>query len=506
MKSFSEKDIIKVLIAEDDLIEQRIITEFFKKKKLPYDLVLVESVKDAVRYIDKGDIDVIISDYYLADGTALEIIEKEIDIPIIVMTSSEEGNIAVLSMKAGAMDYIIKTGDITHLEVLPITIEKAVKLSNDKNKLVLYSKAIMHIRESIYFTNMDNVIIFVNKALINTFGYFEEELIGRDPALFFKSVDPNSCLISGEMLNVKKNGEVFPVYMLRTPILNKFGNTVAACVIVADITQRKKAEEEHRGYSEHLEKVIEERTKRLREVERLATIGETAAMVGHDLRNPLQVLINNIYMAKLKLKKIVPGDEQSIELARESLDNSLDVLEEQTIYMNKIVSDLQDYAKNMPVDAKPSDVNMLIGSITGSIMNSASVEIKTNFEKDFPHLSLDERLMQRVFTNLIINGIQASNGDGIININGKRVNGEAVITIDDNGSGIDKDALDKIFKPLFTTKSKGVGLGLSVCKKIIEAHGGNIKIENKLTKGAIVTLTFPIQKGETLDRKENIIN
>lgn len=485
---------INILLAEDNKTEQLLIKKFINKYNLPYNLTVVDSVDDAEKIINEDGLDLIISDFYLTDGTAMDILDLDLDIPVIVITGSESHETAIMAMKAGAFDYIVKTGSISHLDILPVTIEKALKRKNDKRRLSLLSKAIMSINESIYFTDTNNIITYVNQTLIKTYGYDEHELIGKNAAMFFKGYDSDSCLISGETVNIKKDGSEFPVYMLSTPLLDKAGKTTALCVIVADISRRKKAEDELKQYSEKLEQIVKERTDRLRDVERLATIGETAAMVGHDLRNPLQVLVNNIYIAKLKLKKLDPANLNSITLTTDSLRNSLEVIEEQTLYMNKIVSDLQDLAKNMKPDIREVDLKVLINSLI-NITRKNSVKVNLRFDKNFPNLNMDEALMQRVFINLIINAIQSIQEKGVINILGTRVNGHAEITIDDSGSGIPPEALDKIFEPLFTTKSKGVGLGLSVCKRIVEAHEGTIKIENKpANKGAIVTLTFPIAK------------
>lgn len=485
---------INILLAEDNKTEQLLIKKFIEKYKLPYNLSIVDSVDDAETIINNDGLDIVLCDFYLKDGTALDILQLDLDIPVIVITGSEHYKTAIQAMKAGAFDYIVKTGKIDHLDILPVTIEKALKRRNDKKRLSLLSKAIMSINESIYFTDTNNKITYVNYTLLQTYGYEEYELIGKDASLFFKNPDENSCLISGETYNVRKDGNSFPVYMLSTPLLDRAGNTTAVCVIVADISRRKKAEAELKEYSEHLETLVKERTDRLRDVERMATIGETAAMVGHDLRNPLQVLVNNIYIAKLKLKKLDCDNPSSVKLTSDSLQNSLDVIEEQTLYMNKIVSDLQDLAKNMQPDKRDVDVRELINGLLSTTKKN-SVKVKMNIDKKFPHLSFDETLMRRVFINLIINAIQSISDKGEVSINGFRENGHAVITIDDTGSGIAPDALDKLFQPLFTTKSKGVGLGLSVCKRIVEAHDGTIKIDNKPEKdGAIVTLTFPIIK------------
>ncbi len=252
----------------------------------------------------------------------------------------------------------------------------------------------------------------------------------------------------------------------------------------------------HRFYSDYLEELVETRTdelkdvqKRLFESERLAAIGETAAMVGHDLRNPLQVIFNSIYLIENKLSKTSLPSSQ-----KEPLDQLVSLVGEQAQYMNKIVSDLQDYAKLISVEVVNSDIEKIIDEAMSMLTIPQNVNTSIQIEKGFPSILVDPVLLKRVFTNLITNAVQAMPDGGKLTITVRQEKENVVMTIADTGVGIAKENLDKLFTPLFTTKAKGQGFGLAVCKRLVEAHGGKIKAESEINKGTKFIITLPLTK------------
>ena len=252
----------------------------------------------------------------------------------------------------------------------------------------------------------------------------------------------------------------------------------------------------HRFYSDYLEELVETRTdelkdvqKRLFESERLAAIGETAAMVGHDLRNPLQVIFNSIYLIENKLSKTSLPSSQ-----KEPLDQLVNLVGEQAQYMNKIVSDLQDYAKLISVEVANSDIEKIIDEAMSMLTIPQNINTSIQIEKGFPTILVDPVLLKRVFTNLITNAVQAMPDGGKLTIAVSREKENVVMTIADTGVGIAKENLDKLFTPLFTTKAKGQGFGLAVCKRLVEAHGGKIKAESEINKGTKFIITLPLKK------------
>ena len=208
-------------------------------------------------------------------------------------------------------------------------------------------------------------------------------------------------------------------------------------------------------------------------------------MVGHDLRNPLQVIVGTSYFLKKQLKNALidrPDDLAEIE-------DIINTINDETDYMNKIVLDLHDYAKAYTLDVREHDIQSLIKGLVKSVKTD-NVDISLDFE-EIPLLEIDETAIRRVFQNILTNSVQAMPDGGKLTIRGVREKDNLHISFIDTGVGIPQENLEKLFIPLFTTKSKGTGFGLPVCKRFLENHGGQICVESEEGKGSTFTVILP---------------
>jgi PAS domain S-box-containing protein len=263
------------------------------------------------------------------------------------------------------------------------------------------------------------------------------------------------------------------------------GNGIS--VFARDVTERKRLQEALEQYTAHLETLVKIRTERLRGVERLATIGETAGMIGHDIRNPLQSIIGEVYLAKEEL-----NDLQECPV-KQSLTESVHCIEEQVTYINKIVTDLQDYAKPLTPTFQEVQLEDAIKDVLENLDSPSNIKVSYTVEKPFPSLIADASFIKRILTNLALNGIQAmQESGGELTINAFPRSKTAIIAVSDTGVGIPEEVVSKIFKPLFTTKSKGQGFGLAVVKKLVEALNGDVSFETKTGKGTTFILEIPL--------------
>jgi two-component system, chemotaxis family, CheB/CheR fusion protein len=269
---------------------------------------------------------------------------------------------------------------------------------------------------------------------------------------------------------------------------NKIEGAVLAFV---DIDRLKRVEQKLRARSEHLEDLVEERTRMLSNTTRLAAIGETAGMVGHDLRNPLQTIINTIHIAKEAMKM----QEASTPEKTIRVESALESIQEQAEFMNKIVSDLQDYARQPKPTLVEYDIQGLIIDTLSSITIPKTVEVSSSVETGFPKLNVDPSLLRRAFTNIITNALQAMPDGGKLKIRAWTSEKLAAVSFQDTGVGIPENVKAKIFNPLFTTREKGVGLGLAVTKRLIESHQGDIKIFSRVGEGTTLTVELPLDLG-----------
>ena len=281
-----------------------------------------------------------------------------------------------------------------------------------------------------------------------------------------------------------------------SPVKDKSGCLTEITTVVRNITERKDMEEQLKQYSEHLEEKVEERTKQLKnaqeqliKVERLAAIGEVATMVGHDLRNPLQSIENAAYYLSNELQFLapsLPNPQETMEMLQ-AINNSVN-------YAAKIIRDLQDFSATKTPILKKANINNIVRDTLQQTQTPNNVELRTEMGS-LQEIELDEDQIKRAFMNLAANGIQAmENGGGTLTVSTKQTEGFVEITFKDTGEGISKENLPKLYAPLFTTKAKGMGLGLPICKKFVENHGGTINVESKIAKGTAVTVKLPIPK------------
>jgi polar amino acid transport system substrate-binding protein len=237
-----------------------------------------------------------------------------------------------------------------------------------------------------------------------------------------------------------------------------------------DITERRTLQEKLEEsairveeYATQMEELANLRLEQLKSAERLAAIGATAGMVGHDIRNPLQAITGDIYFAKTDLASTPESEEEK------NIQESLDEIEKNVSYINKIVADLQDYARLLSPKLEEINLEKTVHSVLANISIPGNVTVKHSIRKDFPKLKLDQSYIQRILTNLSNNAIQTMPKGGKLTINAITKKGKAIISVEDTGEGIPESFRNKLFMSLVTTKSKGQGFGLSVVKRFTEA-------------------------------------
>ena len=301
-----------------------------------------------------------------------------------------------------------------------------------------------------------------------------------------KKVLKNGHSIVFEREYRRKDGSVFPASVRTWRLTDGKGKVVGIWSIVRDITEQKEHQKNLEVQTDYLRKVIEDRTKQLKNSERLVAIGQTAGMVGHDLRNPLQTVIGELYLAKTEVKSLPEGEVKS------NLQESIHAIEEQAVYMDKIVSDLQAFVQPVKIDKKPINLKELVTNVLASVATPKNITVQAQITDDISQIKADLNLLKRVLINLVTNSVQAMPDGGKLTLTGQvNPEGQVSVTVQDTGVGIADSIKSQIFTPLFTTKPRGQGFGLAVCKRVIEAHGGNISFESAEGKGAKFSIQFP---------------
>jgi|WetSurMetagenome_2_1015567.scaffolds.fasta_scaffold64778_3 PAS domain S-box-containing protein len=379
---------------------------------------------------------------------------------------------------------------------------RLMKTKKTQQELVLAEKKYRRLYETtqdgIMARDLSGRMINCNKAYAKMLGYTKKELknmYSQDliPEKWHeqreKVVDKvlqtgRSILFEREYR--RKGGSVFPASVRSWRLMNGKGKVIGVWSIVRDITEQKASQKTLEEHAEVLEKIVEERTKQLKDSERLVTIGQTAGMVGHDLRNPLQTIIGELYLAKEEVESFSQSELKG------NLKESIRVIEEQVEYMDKIVSDLQAFVQPVRVDKGSLNLKELLTDVLGSVTIPQNVKMQMQIEEELSQMKADAQLLKRVLINLTTNAVQAMPDGGELTLKlFLSSQGQAVITVEDTGMGIPDAVKPKIFTPLFTTKPRGQGFGLAVCKRVIEAHGGTISFESTVGKGTRFMIQMP---------------
>jgi diguanylate cyclase (GGDEF)-like protein/PAS domain S-box-containing protein len=250
----------KLLLVEDDIVDQMAFRKLVKQKALNYDYQIAGSMKEAAAAIAETSFDLVITDYLLGDGTAFDIMKLLPDTPVIITTGAGNEEVAVRAMHEGACDYLVKDSEGNYLKVIPITIEKAIEKVSNQKQLRILSHALMNIGDSVYITDAEDNIIYVNKAFENTFGYKPEEVIGKNCSIICKGSNMNcSCddevsatldnIGMNEVYHIKKDGTEFPALISNSCIREESGNIISKVGIVRDITEIKDAQKKLQVYA-----------------------------------------------------------------------------------------------------------------------------------------------------------------------------------------------------------------------------------------------------------------
>ncbi len=326
--------------------------------------------------------------------------------------------------------------------------------------------------DSLILADMNGKIFSVNNQLVDFLGYDRKELKNQyldrlfweeiQCANLLKELSEKRVITNCELEFKTKFGEKRSVLFSGSVVKSRTGQDVGLTCVIHDITDRK--EMEHR----------------LVNAERLASIGELAGMVGHDLRNPLQGIMSAVFLIKTNAaSRLTEEDRGDLETIEEAITRS-----------NKIIKDLLDYSRETKLELSQTTPKALVNNVfsTLELPNNIKIQDKTS---NNPKIIVDVNKINRVFANLALNAFDSMPNGGTLEIESKNSEGKVIFRFSDTGFGMDEKTLTKLWTPLFTTKAKGMGFGLAICKRFIEAHNGEISVESTLGKGTTILITLP---------------
>lgn len=228
---------------------------------------------------------------------------------------------------------------------------------------------------------------------------------------------------------------------------------------------------------------LKDTQERLVRSEKLAMLGQLSGSVGHEIRNPLAAISNSVYYLNMKIKD-----------PDEKVEKHLSIMKTEILRADQIISDLLDFSRGASPALVKGDVSDIIKEVLEGSCLPDYVTVDTEFASGLPKAIFDINQMRQVFSNLISNAVQAMPEGGTLEITTTAKDGFVETKVIDSGEGIAEDNLKKVFEPLFTTKSKGIGLGLAIVEGIIERHNGKIEVESRAGKGTTFIIKLPVGK------------
>lgn len=403
--------------------------------------------------------------------------KSEMCVPIKV-----EGKIiGVLNIESTKiMDF--SKDDLNSLEVLANRIGVAINNSKLYNRLERNTQRLYDIVSSMHYgiilINRHYKIEWANKT-------WEEWLLNKNIVnkYCYEAFKKDKCCSECPLEKVFKTGKIYRHTIITkdkkhysvtsAPIKDDEGSVKQIIEVFEDITENV-----------NLKKKMNKTKERLEKFKDLAVIGETVSSIAHEIKNPLNAISTAIDVLQSDLK--VCGDNKKL----------LDIVREESKRLNSLIYNYLKYTNKPGLKLSLNDIRDTIEEVVMLVKVDKNVneniDIITHFDNDVPKLKYDKDSIKRVFWNLIINSVQSIKNQGTIEINIGQKNCYVTINVKDNGSGISAEKMDNIFKQFYSSKEKGIGLGLTIVKKIIDQHKWDVSVESKLQKGTTFTINAPI--------------
>ncbi len=537
------KPITKVLIIEDNANDAELAKREIEKIIQNTEIALIDTEQELRKALVEYKPDIIVSDYNMPnfDGISALRITRDLSafIPFIILTGSVNEDTAVLCMKSGADDYVLKE----YIKRLGPAIKGAIKSKNLEKEHHLavfrlkeseakFRTITEHSAETIIIVDINADFIYVNNKCCIEIGYTKKEFANMHfydlstkefKAIyndFFRTLK-NEGSISKELTIVRKDGSSFPSEMNAITLPDG-----TMYISGRDITQRKLQEEELNSHRSHLEKMIQIRTNELAEAKNIAESATKAkseflANMSHEIRTPMNALLGYSELLESMVKDPVQKDYlKSIRSSAKSLLN--------------LINDILDLSKieagRMDLNYEFVDLKIVISEIENIFRlkcDNEDIELIMDISPNLPDgVFIDELKLKQIIINLMGNAVKFTNQGYIklatytqnvesINLSDNAFNYcDLVFEITDSGIGISEDSIHKIFEPFLqqqaknSKNTKGTGLGLSITKNLVDLMGGKITVNSKLGKGSTFKLVFPekpfIKEMTSFEKKNHI--
>jgi PAS domain S-box-containing protein len=511
----------KVLIVDDESSIRLTLAEFLRREG--FEPLTAADAAQAVALLDsRADLDVAVVDINLPGRSGIELLrelsEREPYLPVIMITGEPNVSHMPEIVRSGAYDFIAKP-------VLKDVITRAVARAAEKKRLgdekrMLEEKVKLHAEElerrverrtaelaeahgflnlvldssteyAIVAVDMERRVTLFNRGAELLFGYDATEVLGRRPRELFINLERygRDVLVSAlreadtkglfrtELELHRKDGTELPASVAVTPMIGV--RQLGYLCVIRDLTAERKAEE-----------ALRRMQARLAHHEKITALGRVAAQVAHEVRNPLTGLL--LFAMHLRNKLAGKGGEgEELRLAERIIET--------VNHLSNTVNQITSFARPLSLEFREVDLNDVVANVLQLLepqIAAGRAEKCIRLHDGELRARADESSLRSALTNLILNAVQAMQGGGLLTVTTRRAEGSTVVEIADTGVGMTEEQLRNVFEAFYTTKTHGLGLGMSYAKKIVEEHGGRVGIESRAGEGTTVRVHLPDAPGE----------
>jgi PAS domain S-box-containing protein len=490
-----------ILLVEDDPGDVRLVeSHLARAAEEAFELTRAKQLADARALLAERHFDAVLLDLSLPDSRGLDTVQTARSAagttPIVVMTALDDEEVAVEALRSGAQDYLVK-GKFGSRDLV-----RALRYAIERERIEL--EALLPTREAlsaiiaaspaaVLSLDTECRVLTWNQSAERIFGWTAAEVVGGPPpfvpadqqeefwALFQRELAGES-VSDLELKRCRKDGTLIDVSLSTGLTRSPDGSPTGVMAVMTDITERKVFEEQLAAKNAQLAELNDVKNQML-------------GMAAHDLRNPLHVVNAASSLLLDKLARDVSEAEKR---------DLLDRIYKNSEFMLNLIDDLLDVAK---IETGRLDLTLATGDLCGLIEENMAMNrvlarkkgIRLDFapERGLPALRFDGSRLEQVLNNLISNALKFSPPGGTVTVRASRVDGSVVVSVHDHGQGIPAKELELLFKPFSKTSvhstagEKSTGLGLAICRKIVEGHHGRIWAESEVSKGSVFSFSLP---------------
>jgi signal transduction histidine kinase/FixJ family two-component response regulator len=489
---------IHLLLIEDDPDDVLILKEDLAEVSTPpFHITCAGRLDTGLACLAEGGMEVVLLDLNLPDSRGLDtlttLLRHTPSVPVVVLSGLADEALALMAVQQGAQDYLVKgrAGGQALARIVHYAIERHRLYHNWQISETRTRTIIEQNLDSLLIADGAGVVRFVNPAAEALWGRPASQLIGAAFGFPVEGDTPSELEIG------QPDGSARVVEMRAA--MFAWDGQPASLISLRDITDRKQAEQAMQDYSLRLEADVAQRTQALRDAqaqlvrqEKLAVLGQLASSIAHELRNPLGVIANAVYY----LKAVQAGTGDTI------LDY-LGLISAEVKAAETIITSLLDFVQPKVASFETVDLAALVEGVLREHPPTATIRVVREGLSQLPPVWADPRHIQQVLANLVVNACQAMPEGGTLTLRAEvaqrplSVSPEGrfvALRVMDTGTGISPEDMEKLFEPFFSTKAKGVGLGLAIAKKLIEINGGIIEGQSEPGQGSTLTIFLPLDE------------